>query len=37
LISEYQLALKLKNKGWKEDSGVICAYLKKLMDCLDED
>jgi transcription-repair coupling factor (superfamily II helicase) len=37
LISEYQLALKLKNKGWKEDSGVLCAYLKKLMDCLDED
>lgn len=37
LISEYQFALKLKNKGWKEDSGVICAYLKKLMDCLDED
>lgn len=37
LISEYQFALKLKNKGWKEDSGVICAYLNKLMDCLDED
>ena len=37
LISEYQLVLKLKNKGWKEDSGLICSYLNKLMTCLDED
>ena len=37
LVSEYQLALKLKNKGWREDSALICVYLKKLMDCLDED
>ncbi len=37
LISEYRLVLKLKNKGWKEDSGMIGVYLKKLMNCLDED
>jgi transcription-repair coupling factor (superfamily II helicase) len=37
LISEYQITLNLKNKGWKEDSGMICTYLKKLMDCLNED
>jgi len=37
LISEYQITLKLKNNGWKEDSGLIRAYLNKLMDCLDED
>jgi transcription-repair coupling factor (superfamily II helicase) len=37
LISEYQIVLKLKNKGWKEDSGLIRVYLKKLTDCLDED
>lgn len=37
LISEYHIVLKLKNKGWKEDSELICSYLKKLMNCLDED
>jgi len=37
LISEYHLVLKLKNKDWKEDSGLICSYLKKLVNCLDED
>ena len=37
LISEYQLALKMKNKGWREDSALICVYLKKLTDCLDKD
>ena len=36
-VSEYHLILKLKNKGWKEDSGLICSYLKKLTNCLDED
>ena len=36
LVSEYQLVLKMKNKGWKEDSGLVCSYLKKLMNCLDE-
>ena len=36
LISEYQLVLKLKSKGWKEDSALIGTYLKKLMNCLDE-
>ena len=37
LFSEYQLILKLKNNGWKEDSSLICSYLKKLMNCLNED
>ncbi len=36
LVSEYQLVLKMKNKGWKEDSGLICSYLKKLMNCWGE-
>jgi len=37
LVSEYHIVLKNKNKGWKEDSGLICSYLKKLMNCMDED
>ena len=37
LISEYQIILKLKNKGWKEDSGLIRIYFEKLTNCLDED
>ncbi len=37
LISEYQLVLKSKSKGWKEDAGLVGDYLKKLMNCLDED
>jgi transcription-repair coupling factor (superfamily II helicase) len=37
LISEYHLVVKLKNKGWKEDSELVCSYLKKLINCLDED
>ncbi|MEE8269389.1 MAG: TRCF domain-containing protein, partial [Nitrospinaceae bacterium] len=36
LVSEYQLVLKMKNKGWKEDSSLICSYLKKLMNCWGE-
>jgi transcription-repair coupling factor (superfamily II helicase) len=37
LISEYHLVLKLKNKGWRDGSELICSYLKKLMTCLDEE
>ena len=37
LISEYQLILKLKNKGWKEDTGLMRTYLDKLTGCLHED
>ncbi len=36
LISEYRIVLKLKNKGWKEESALLGSYLKKLMGCLDE-
>ncbi|MCH8931742.1 MAG: transcription-repair coupling factor [Nitrospinae bacterium] len=36
LISEYRIVLKLNNKGWKEESGLICSYFIKLMGCLDE-
>lgn len=36
LISEFHILIRLKNKGWKEDSALICSHLKRLISCMDD-